>query len=443
MESKKPVQHRIPSKLLQWGHNVLAVERCGLDRATVYKFSLQWGHNVLAVESLGRLAKVHTIQIAFNGATTYSLWKVAATGKSAEHSRFLQWGHNVLAVESNGGSYAAVKPSTFNGATTYSLWKVSASLSLMMSQYSPSMGPQRTRCGKGGGLNNYEARRAPFNGATTYSLWKAVPVIVICLATALPSMGPQRTRCGKPCKCKEFKEPENLQWGHNVLAVESSSNTAAGDPPDLTFNGATTYSLWKEVGISGSDQPIFCLQWGHNVLAVESSATHTPHARWCPPSMGPQRTRCGKSARRTAVNRRAKPPSMGPQRTRCGKFAGVESWTRRLGPFNGATTYSLWKDECSRLGHIDGETLQWGHNVLAVESSTPLPVDRGSCTAFNGATTYSLWKDHGVHHGDHVGVHPSMGPQRTRCGKKRQTDLTPICLYLLQWGHNVLAVESG
>ena len=135
--------------LLQWGHNVLAVEREAPATATRREpTKLQWGHNVLAVERAAGSDAMHARSWCFNGATTYSLWKAESP--------------SVWDVERLG----------FNGATTYSLWKVEQN-SCIHAQY---------HC---------------FNGATTYSLWKEL--LAYHMAGLLLS----------------------LQWGHNVLAVES------------------------------------------------------------------------------------------------------------------------------------------------------------------------------------------------------------------------------
>ena len=159
-----------------------------------------------------------------------------------------------------------------------------------------------------------------------------------------------------------------LQWGHNILVVERKQTPPIWNHRYRCFNGATTYSLWKGYAL---DVALGCV---HNA------------------SMGPQHTRCGKQRPHRPV-RAGGNASMGPQHTRCGK-ACSHSRSYMCGQcFNGATTYSLWK--ANLMSYLPGRwtKLQWGHNILVVESGPRSQRHRR-------------------------GTKASMGPQHTRCGKQ-------------------------
>ena len=179
------------------------------------------------------------------------------------------------------------------------------------------MGPQHTRCGK---------RRRPPRG----------------LGARPASMGPQHTRCGK------------------------HGNDKAHAAPAGRFNGAATYSLRKAGGTSRTRRGGPQLQWGRNILVAESPGRVRARDSRLWASMGPQHTRCGKSAplespwlvgslqwgRNILVAERTHVTvllltgwhaSMGPQHTRCGK-QGLMLLVR-----------------CFAM-------LQWGRNILVAES---------------------------------------------------------------------------
>ena len=109
--------------------------------------------------------------------------------------------------------------------------------------------------------------------------------------------------------------------------------------------------------------------------------------------------------------------------------------------FNGATTFQPWKPHQTRICIPTATSLQWGHDLSAVEtvaveaqigrechaSMGPRPFSRGNGTdprlardeqvGFNGATTFQPWKL----------VEASTGIRAT-------------CV--LQWGHDLSAVET-
>ena len=91
---------------------------------------------------------------------------------------------------------------------------------------------------------------------------------------------------------------------------------------------------------------------------------------------------------------------MGPQHTRCGKRVGKARPDHVNVRFNGAATYSLRKEE-----------------------GTFLVCD--TCGGFNGAATYSLRKDFPHYSKCGNTEQASMGPQHTRCGKRRLRGARP------------------
>ncbi len=147
--------------------------------------------------------------MGFNGATTLSLWKARPIVFWSPHLPELQWGHNVIVVERSGNEEEDNPAmSSFNGATTLSLWKVHL------------------------GAIGSQSNGACFNGATTLSLWK-------------DRLDPTYEEL-----CT------TLQWGHNVIVVES-------------------WYLLSGFGF------ILWLQWGHNVIVVERSYPSLPQIHYC------------------------------------------------------------------------------------------------------------------------------------------------------------------
>ena len=182
-------------------------------------------------------------------------------------------------------------------------------------------------------------------------------------------MGPQHTRCGK------------------LTMTRCAGSCVIG------FNGATTYSLWKDV-------------------YVARMARRVPEA-----SMGPQHTRCGKFGAQGPRPRPPPPASMGPQHTRCGKLYAPFRSCGICHRFNGATTYSLWKVLRSCHCFTNCSELQWGHNILVVE--------RAVIKQYGEAGPPRLQWGHNILVVESRGAQISSDPDGA-----------------LQWGHNILVVES-
>ena len=373
--------------------------RCGKISIafSLYAFGapLQWGHNILVVESQGA-GRLQVSRTRFNGATTYSLWKVGTVVHAMIESAVLQWGHNILVVESLACSMPyAVSTSCFNGATTYSLWKGRGWTNPPRRGWTLQWGHNILVVESGQEGDRSEGGARSFNGATTYSLWKALLRYQHSGPALSLQWGHNILVVERTLGVVYALRVARLQWGHNILVVERSSPLPPHGRACTRFNGATTYSLWKarwvdswtgsrppasmgpqhtRCGKTGLGTPLPCrpawLQWGHNILVVESGGAIAPGAtimwalQWghnilvverlrarilTPPveraSMGPQHTRCGKADGNVMVTG-SNAASMGPQHTRCGKLDLLDA-------YNAAD-----------------KGLQWGHNILVVESRT-------------------------------------------------------------------------
>ena len=376
--------------LLQWGHNILVVEsRCHLVLPFAWE-GLQWGHNILVVESAlaivavgarivasmgpqhtrcGKLPSYNTACLrpaCFNGATTYSLWKVRCRRTSACRDPCFNGATTYSLWKAPGTALLRRPLIRFNGATTYSLWKVVFDDGPQHLLLDASMGPQHTRCGK--------------------------PLLVLWQNTHVhASMGPQHTRCGKRVSGGGHSGRHHASMGPQHTRCGKDDPWSTGVFRFHSFNGATTYSLWKAC---------WSMRALHQTSGFNGATTYSlwkDHLRivylvlHLVASMGPQHTRCGKSPRRP--------------------------WATRSGTsFNGATTYSLWKEDLPAKSRSSHHTLQWGHNILVVESGRLVPAlfERDNASmgpqhtrcgkwqadrrlyrrrlCFNGATTYSLWK---------------------------------------------------
>ena len=283
-------------------------------------------------------------------------------------TEILQWRHNLFVAESVRyllGSNGVVLPSM---EPQHTRCGKSQHREHGLCRHTPSMEPQHTRCG------NTAAGRFLRRGRR-------------------PSMEPQHTCCGKQ-NYDTFRNYADfdLQWSRNILVAESRRGRRRLEPlrgpsmePQHTRCGKRSWSLVPANDVSS-------LQWGHNILVVESapSILHGRHG-----------SRCFNGATTYSLWK--------ARATSCGS-------TRRKS-FNGATTYSLWKDTCAVT-------------YLCVNAS-----------GFNGATTYSLWKvdslyvlaEHctSLQWGHNILVVESGAGQ-----------LVLVDSLLLQWGHNILVVES-
>ena len=60
---------------------------------------LQWGHNFFVMEISLRLFPARGFVFCFNGAITFSLWKLLVDLKWEMLKLVLQWGHNFFVME--------------------------------------------------------------------------------------------------------------------------------------------------------------------------------------------------------------------------------------------------------------------------------------------------------------------------------------------------------
>ena len=207
----------------------------------------------------------------------------------------------------------------------------------------------------------------------------------------------------------------------------------------MSFNGATTFPLWKSKSLNILD----------GLLGLAS--------------MGPQRFRCGNVLIIKRMDE-SQAASMGPQRFRCGNLFVSPSHQKTSRRFNGATTFPLWKSIGYNTNEHEMYMLQWGHNVSVVEIASgvgSLPkvslASMGPQRFRCGNVSKMSW---GVSYSS-----ASMGPQRFRCGnlliliplnRNRPcfNGATTFPLWKLtseveirtrpdelQWGHNVSVVE--
>ena len=60
---------------------------------------LQWGHNFFVMEMHQQSNYFQQTDYSFNGAITFSLWKLNEKPKEEEEEERLQWGHNFFVME--------------------------------------------------------------------------------------------------------------------------------------------------------------------------------------------------------------------------------------------------------------------------------------------------------------------------------------------------------
>ncbi len=112
----------------------------------------------------------------------------------------------------------------FNSATTFQPWK-------------PEI------------VNEYHLNELGFNSATTFQPWKQSPA-------------PGHENNGK----------EELQFGHDFSAVETSIVEGRLDNLREGFNSATTFQPWKLLSSGLPFPESLLLQFGHDFSAVETSS---------------------------------------------------------------------------------------------------------------------------------------------------------------------------
>ena len=350
------------------------------------------------------------------------------------------------------------------------------------------MGPRPFSRGNANGIMPTLLGHNRFNGATTFQPWKQDGLLYMGSRTSTRFNGATTFQPWKPLRGVrgDIKHAE-LQWGHDLSAVETiqaplggaavgwlqwghdlsaveTRPTGSFRPTASRFNGATTFQPWKQERRSTGrsfplvlqwghdlsavetrcdrDTPldeIIQLQWGHDLSAVETSSTSVPHA-W-----HSSRLQWGHdlSAVETVLQGDEQPvvigASMGPRPFSRGTSHLSGASALEIPRFNGATTFQPWKppeitERCRywytlQWGHdlsavetrrvladcILLDQLQWGHDLSAVEtppvvngdnqigaSMGPRPFSRGNATwwrccwrrvtRFNGATTFQPWK---------------------------------------------------
>ena len=135
----------------------------------------------------------------------------------------LQWGHRLSAMETRESHNKYVHGEVaFNGATAFRRWKRESPILSTYTVRWPSMGPPPFGDGNLNRCCHSSASNYSFNGATAFRRWKRGP------------SGNGRTW--------SF----NLQWGHRLSAMETSSS-------------------------SSSSRREITLQWGHRLSAMETS----------------------------------------------------------------------------------------------------------------------------------------------------------------------------
>ena len=156
-------------------------------------------------------------------------------------------------------------------------------------------------------------------------------------------MGPQRFRCGNWLGNNAMRlRGTRLQWGHNVSVVEILWYQTEFYWQAPSFNGATTFPLWKYRFRHGLTNNFLMLQWGHNVSVVEIIL-----------------------------------------------LVGLSYWHIPLQWGHNVSVVEILR---SILHAVCCKRLQWGHNVSVVEINSRGTVNVIMSTSFNGATTFPLWK---------------------------------------------------
>jgi len=115
---------------------------------------------------------------------------------------------------------------------------------------------------------------------------------------------------------------------------------------------------------------------------------------------------------------------------------------RRFLGFNSATTFQPWKHGRTILSAKYREWLQFGHDLSAVETWPQHRYHRHPEPCFNSATTFQPWKHD--HRGPECGWHEdaSIRPRPFSRGNTAGCNLRGLALTVLQFGHDLSAVET-
>ena len=85
-------------------------------------------------------------------------------------------------------------------------------------------------------------------------------------------MGPPPFSDGNDLRCRgAVGGVEDLQWGHRLSAMETTSAAAVPSAESKTFNGATAFQRWKLGNGLPAAMAFSALQWGHRLSAMETS----------------------------------------------------------------------------------------------------------------------------------------------------------------------------
>ena len=134
---------------------------------------------------------------------------------------FLQWGHRLSAMETRRTSGGTMTEPTFNGATAFQRWKRGDALDHGDALPGPSMGPPPFSDGNTGWIAHPTPPTRSFNGATAFQRWKLSQLRFDRISS------------------------RDLQWGHRLSAMETSTSAPTAGFRLGAFNGATAFQRWK------------------------------------------------------------------------------------------------------------------------------------------------------------------------------------------------------
>ena len=206
------------------------------------------------------------------------------------------------------------------------------------------MGPPPFGDGNWSGRNREGSMDASFNGATAFRRWK--PELLrddrdqfrgFNGATAF-----RRWKHQSPCRPStghraSMGPPPFGDGNHRIVGQRQHAGPASMGPPPF---GDGNHATWSRVGLN-----VGKLQWGHRLSAMETGAR----------TQGPG-IHTGGFNGATAFRRWKPRPTSG-----CG------SPSRR---FNGATAFRRWKHGLLPGGARSPKTLQWGHRLSAMETTS-------------------------------------------------------------------------
>ena len=187
--------------------------------------NLQWGH---------RLSAMETEALAMEWLMEYDL----------------QWGHGhrLSAMETRPALFHRAPPDGPSmGPPPFSDGNADAGVQ-GVEHVLPSMGPPPFSDGNTGWIAHPTPPTRSFNGATAFQRWKLSQLRFDRISS------------------------RDLQWGHRLSAMETSTSAPTAGFRLGAFNGATAFQRWKHAGslIVKSDRGTV-LQWGHRLSAMETA----------------------------------------------------------------------------------------------------------------------------------------------------------------------------